>query len=157
MFDAKYIEMAKHIYDKEGNYTGKILSEEEHRKKLRGGGSSPFRNCKGCEKMFWKIGTKGHAKVELLIDDGSWYTYCGKCLPHWYYSSRFVLIWIILFFPIGLYGLYYRIANSLQIKKWRKNNKVEKITVHSNSILDTLISVNKFQSSFRFSDFLKKE
>ena len=149
--------MPKHIYDKDGNYKGKILSDKEHRKKRFGvGGKSIYRKCKGCENKFWDKEFKNLKQKEERIDDGSWYFYCGKCLPHWYYSSRFVLIWIILFFPIGLYGLYYRIVNSEQIKKWRKNNKVEKITVHSFRILDTIIMLLKSASKFRLHHLLNQ-
>lgn len=146
--------MPKHIYDKDGNYNGKILSDEEHRKK-RGSGEPMSKKCKGCENIFWYKKFKFMAdNLGQQIYEGSWYMYCDKCLPHWYYSSKFFLMWIMLYFPIGLYGLYYRIVNSDQIIKWRKNNKVEKITVHTISILDTIIMVFKSANKFRLRHLL---
>lgn len=119
--------MAKHIYDENGKYKGKILSDEEHRKKRYGGGGVDiYKKCKGCKNKFLNNSYKNLRQKEVQIYDGSWWFYCDKCLPHWYYSSRFILIWIIIYFPIGFYGLYKRRVNSIQIKKWakQKNNTI---------------------------------
>ena len=55
--------MPKHIYDKEGNYKGKILSDKEHQRTQNTETSSTERKCRYCDK-------------ELLIKINS--TYIGR-------------------------------------------------------------------------------
>jgi hypothetical protein len=44
--------MAKHTYDKDGNYTGKVLSDEEHDKKQRHS-TPPESHCYFCDKKMF--------------------------------------------------------------------------------------------------------
>ena len=72
--------MAKHIYDEDGNYKGKILNDEEH-----------YNNSKYSSSITW----------------GDLFGFMNSSDKVWY-NSRWVWFWLIIFWPVGLYGLIKR-------------------------------------------------
>lgn len=67
--------MAKHIYDKDGNYQGKILSDEEHNKKIINSDSTPI-----WESKFVVI-----FLLYAFTPLGIWFMHLGK---HWDRKTR---------------------------------------------------------------------
>jgi hypothetical protein len=77
--------MAKHIYDKDGNYKGKILNDEEH-----------HNNSKYSSSITWGDLFGFMKNKDRASSDKVWY------------NSRWVWFWLIIIWPVGLYGLFKR-------------------------------------------------
>ena len=81
--------MAQHIYDENGNYKGKILSQEEHNKESITGDSTPI----------WESRVAVVVLLYLFTPLGIWFMHLGK---HWDRKTRKIVTIFGWIFYIGL-------------------------------------------------------
>ena len=83
--------MAKHIYDKDGHYTGKVLSESEHQRKQD---ETPEKyTCRYCLERIYKSEL---AKQEGFLFIGYCFSVCTKCFNLPQEKKKSKIEWVYL-------------------------------------------------------------
>ena len=113
--------MAKHIYDENGKYKGEILSDEQRRIKIAHASFGWWEKCYICKDKLRGLTSDGakHAGRDICWECDKKSNEIKDQLIHQavkngqnkWYNTSWVWIWLILFSPVGFYGIYKKLRN----------------------------------------------